>query len=134
VRPDDPGISGDTTLLRALVDRNWWKIENDIPRVTSFAFTSGDEPSCYIDTPGRRVTMADRYPEIPFGRFQASAARSLGFNISVDPEGDPDGSSEHVVLTPADPQRSKSQHQRACRALAGVSEFLSPEQCRSVST
>ncbi len=131
MRPDDAGISGDTLLLRALVDPNWWKVENGISRVTSFAFTSGDEPSCYIDTPQRRRTMAERYPDIPFGRFQASAARSLGFNITHDPEGDPDGSSEHVVLTPADQQRSKSQHQKACRALAGANEFLSSEQFRS---
>jgi hypothetical protein len=131
VRPDDPGISGHTLLLRALVDPNWWKVENGIPRVTSFAFTSGDEPSCYIDTPSRRQTMAERFPDTPFGRFPASAARSLGFNISPDPEGDPDGSSEHIVLAHADPTRSKSQHQKACKALARVNEFLGPAQFRS---
>jgi hypothetical protein len=131
VRPDDPGISGHTPLLRALVDPNWWKVENGIPRLTSFAFTSGDEPSCYIDTPLRRQTMAERFPDAPFGRFPASSARSLGFNICSDPEGDPDGSSEHVVLSPSDPTRSRSQHQKACRALAGFCEFLTPGQFRS---
>jgi hypothetical protein len=128
VRPDDGGIDGETALLRALVDPNWWKVENDVSRVTSFAFTSGDEPSCYIDTPERRRTMAERYPGVPFGRFQVSVARSLGFHVTSDPDGDPDGSPEHVLLTSADPQRPKGKHQRCCRALAAESEFLSSEQ------
>jgi hypothetical protein len=48
VRPDDPEILGHVLLLRALVDTNWWKIQNGEPRVTSFAFTSGDEPSAIL--------------------------------------------------------------------------------------
>jgi hypothetical protein len=131
VRSDDPGIAGHISLLRALVDPGWWKIENGVPRVTSFAFTSGDEPSCYIDTPQRRQMMTQRFPAVPCGRFSVSAARALGFNITPDPAGDPDGSPEHIVLTPSDPTRSKSQHQKACKALAASNEFLSFEQLQS---
>jgi hypothetical protein len=133
VRPDDPTIPGHTLLLRALVDTHWWKLENGEPRVTSFAFTSGDEPSCYIDTPERRATMAGRFPGIPFGRFEVAVARSLGFNITLDPGGDPDGSPEHVVLTDADDDCGRSKHQKACRALARHTEFLSFEQFRALS-
>lgn len=127
MRPDDPGISGDTPLLRALVDPGWWKLEAGVARVTSFAFTSGDEVSCYIDTQKRRITMAERYPNVPVGRFLALAARSLGFSLSSDPEHDPDGSPEHIVLTTA---LGRNQHHKACRSLARNTVFIPFEHFR----
>jgi hypothetical protein len=77
--------------------------------------------------------MRQRFPNIPIGRFEAAAARSLGFNITPDPAGDPDGSPEHVLLTASDVERSRNQHQRACRTLAKRTEFLSFEQFCALS-
>jgi hypothetical protein len=125
VRPDDPGIQEQQSLLRALVVPGWYKEENGVYRVTSFAFVSGDEPSCYIDTLQRRTKMVERFPGFPVGRFTAGVARSLGFNITPDPGTDPDGSSEHVVLTASDPARPRGKHQRACRDLALSTQFIS---------
>lgn len=92
--------------------------------MTCFAFASGDEPSCYIDTLQRRTAMTGRFQGFPVARFTAGAARSLGFNITRDPGGDPDGSPEHVVLTASDPARIKGKHHKACKELAKKAEFI----------
>jgi hypothetical protein len=123
VRSDDTGIPDHQSLLRALVDPGWYKEENGIFRVTSFAFVSGDEPSCYIDTPQRRTKIATRFQGLPVGRFTAGVARSFGFNITRTP--DPDGSLDHVVLTSSDATRTRGKHQRACKDLALKTDFIS---------
>jgi hypothetical protein len=74
--------------------------------------------------------MVERFPGVPVARFTARDARSLGFNITSDPEGDPDGSPEHVVLSPSTEGRGRNEHHRACRALALRTEFISFETLR----
>lgn len=70
--------------------------------------------------------MVERFPGVPVARFTASDARSLGFNITPDPEGDPDGSPEHVVLSPSTEDRGRNEHQgHAKPSLYGRNSFPS---------
>jgi hypothetical protein len=64
-----------------------------------------------------------RFHGLPVGRFTAGVARSLGFNITRT--SDSDGSSDHVVLTPSDTERTRGKHQRACKELAKNTDFIS---------
>jgi hypothetical protein len=79
------------------------------------------ETSCYIDTPERRAIIAVRYPGCPVAQFTARQARMAGLLVASDPEGDPDKSPEHKVLSFVG---SKSAHQKACRTLALSSTFV----------
>jgi hypothetical protein len=63
--------------------------------------------------------MFARFPLFPLARFSAGDARTSGFNLTVDPEGDiPDRSPDHVVLTISDPQATGGAKQRAAKSLA----------------
>jgi hypothetical protein len=111
-----------------LVIEGWWKEDAGRTRPTSAAFFSYDggpgEISCYLETTSGRDMFRTRFPNAHAARFTALQARSCGFNITSDPEGDPDGSNDHVVLTFNDPLSKRSVYQKACKQLALLSIFI----------
>lgn len=130
MRFDDPNIGNDAFFLRVLVGKDWWKNEGQVTRATSFAFMDQltFETSCYLDTPGRRERIAERYPGLPVARFTAGDARKAGFRVTPDPEGDvPDQSPEHHVLTYAD-SVNRTKYQKVAKPLAKASEFIPAAQ------
>jgi hypothetical protein len=133
VRPDDPSIGDDTKLLRALPFPGWWTLENGVPRVSSLAFYDGysGETSCHLDTRERRVRYAAKYPERPVASFTAVQARGCGFNLTLDPEGDPEHSLEHIVLTFNQDAATRKVYQRTCKQLALLSQFISADSLLS---
>jgi hypothetical protein len=129
VRLDDSSISDETELLRALPAEGWWTLDNGKPRPSSLAFYDGHsgETSCHRDTPGRRIRYALRYPAKPAAKFTAAQARSSGFSLTIDPDGDPEHSPEHILLTFNQEAPTRKVYQRACKQLALVSQFLSAD-------
>jgi hypothetical protein len=131
VRQDDASIPNETHLLRALPFEGWWKADADRIRVSSVAFNDGNgETSCYLDTVARRSYFATRYPERPAARFNVGQARSCGFSVTSDPDGDPDSNPEHLLLTHVYAGVSRSKYHRACKELALLSEFLDASHLR----
>lgn len=127
MKPDDQTISDDTVLLRVLVRDNWHTSTPTGRRASSFAFadTLSGETSCYQDTPERRAIIAARYPGCPVARFTAAQARAANLFVASDPEGDPDKSPEHKVLSF---EGSKTSYGKACKAVAVSSTFISSEE------
>jgi hypothetical protein len=127
VKPDDRTIPDDVVLLRVLVRVDWHTATPNGRRASSFAFmdTRSGETSCYEDTPERRAIIAARYPECPIAQFTTGQARGANFLVASDPEGDPDGSPDHMVLSFVG---SKSAYQRACKALAIASNFIPQDE------
>jgi hypothetical protein len=130
VRPDDPSISGETWLLRALPYEGWYKIEEDQVRVTSVAFVDNrtGEVSCYVDSSTRRQDLsANRFPGCFMARFTAAQARECGFNVTSDPDSDfPEHSPEHIVLTFGRENVAKNAIQRAAKLLGIRCELIPP--------
>ena len=94
--------------------------EGNKVRATSLAFFDGNtgETSCYLDSESGRALFVRRFPQCPAARFKAELASACGFHLTRDPEGDPEGSSDHVVLTFAQEDARRKVYQGACRALA----------------
>ena len=135
MRPDDSTIEDGTHLLRALPFEGWWTLQGDRSRPSSLAFYDGysGETSCHIDTPDRRARYAAQYSDKPAARFTARQARECGFNVTSDPEGDPDGDAEHKVLTfGEDAFASKNKYHRACKQLALLAELLPASALKDV--
>src|SRR5258708_2543214 len=130
VRPDDQSVADDAGFLRALTLDDWWKDMGDRVRVCSIAFfvfgTEPGETSCYTDTPAGREVFGQRFPNNHAARFTAANARSCGFNITPDPEGDIEASQEHFVLTHFKEVR-RGPYQRECKRLALLSQFTPKE-------
>jgi hypothetical protein len=127
VRPDDETITAETSLLRSLRCQGWWIWENDRLRATSLAFFDGNsgETSCYLDTAASRALLTSRFPKCPAARFTGEQARGCGFNLTRDPDEDPDNSPDHVVLTFAQPEARRKVYQGACKKLAVQCEVVS---------
>jgi hypothetical protein len=128
VRPDDQSIADDTGLLRALTVDGWWKETAETVRPTSvafFVFEEGEpgQTSCYTDTPQGREVFLRRFPTAHAAKFTAAHARSCGFNITRDPEGDDQLSPEHYVLTHSI-EVKRGPYQRQCKQLAILSKFV----------
>jgi hypothetical protein len=126
-RPDDESIADSTLLLRVLRVQGWWMVESDGHlRATSLAFVDGytGETSCHFDTLSARILTTRRFPRCPVARFKAGQARSHGFNVTRDPEGDPEGAIDHVVLTFAEEGARRKVYQGACKKLALDSEVI----------
>jgi hypothetical protein len=66
-----------------------------------------------------------RYPGCPLAQFTAGQARAANLLVAPDPDGDPDGSHEHKVLSFVG---SKTAYQKACRALAISSTYIAADQ------
>ena len=139
-KADDESIPGDTFLLRALRCHGWWIVENDRVRATSLAFLDSfsGETSCHFDKEPSRFVLAGRFSNCPIARFTAGQARSCGFHLTRDPEGDPSNSANHVVLTFAEEGARRKIYQGACKKLALLCEVLQcadlgvlPENCKS---
>lgn len=130
MKPDDATIADDAVLLRVLVSDSWHTATATGRRASSFTFmdTRSGETSCYIDTPERRATIAARYPGCPVAQFTARQVRMAGLLVASDPDGDPDRSPEHKVLSFVG---SKSAYQKACRALALASTFIPAVELQS---
>lgn len=131
VRPDDASIPDDIKFLRALTRDDWWKAMEDKVRVSSIAFYTFDEEpgetSCYLDTPVGRLVFERQFPGCHAARFTAANARTHGFNVTRDPEGCPEKSQEHFVLThPVHTKRNP--YQSACKQLALLSKFTTYEE------
>jgi hypothetical protein len=98
----------------------------DRVRVNSVAFYvfEGEpgETSCFQDTTAGREVFGRRFPDSNAARFTASQARGCGFNVTRDPEGDIEKSTEHFVLTHATAVKRNPYH-RACKSLALLSQF-----------
>jgi hypothetical protein len=126
-RPDDESIADSANLLRALRVQGWWMVESDGHlRATSLAFVDGHtgETSCHFDTLSARMLTAKRFPGCPVARFSAGQARRHGFNVTRDPEGDPEGTLYHVVLTFVQEGARRKIYQGACKKLALDSEVI----------
>lgn len=137
VRPDDITISDDAVLLRALLVPGWWTETELGIRASSVAFNvfGKDGPgqtSCYFDNPVGREIFARRFPNAHAARFTARQARLCGFNVTTDPEGDPDQSPEHAVLTHST-ETKRSPYQRRCKELAMLATFVSLEELKAES-
>ena len=129
MRLDDSSISGDVVLLRALPFEGWYKFDGDRIRVSSIAFIDNlsGEVSCYLDSAARRSELSiNRFPGCFMARFTVDQARNSGFNAAFDPDGDPDHSREHIVLTFGRNDASRKEVQRAAKTLAICCEVIPP--------
>jgi hypothetical protein len=128
-RPDDESISADTNLLRALRCKGWSMPENERVRATSLAFYDGytGETSCHLDSHSGRALFVRRFPQCSAARFTAGQARDCGFQVTRDPEGDPENSADHVVLTLAERGARRKVYQKACKELAVQCEVVAYE-------
>lgn len=133
MRPDDQAVASDARFLRALTISDWWKDMGDRVRVCSVAFfvfeadiREPGQTSCYTDTTAGRAAFGRRFPDKHAARFIATQARNSGFNITRDPDGDPDNSPEHFVLT-YNRGVLRGPYQKDCKELALASTFTRQE-------
>ncbi|SPE44011.1 hypothetical protein SBA7_250018 [Candidatus Sulfotelmatobacter sp. SbA7] len=120
-RQNDPAISDDTVLWRAIPNSHICRGDDGTERSESWAFLSDDsEVSAWIATETDIQTLRARFPNSRIAEFTAGEAREYGNIVARDPV---EGDASHVVICPTSGKPAKRIRKDA-RRLASKARLL----------
>jgi hypothetical protein len=123
-RQNDPAISDDTVLWRAVPNSHICLGDEGAERAESWAFLSDDnEVSAWIAVETNLQMLKARFPNSRIAEFTAGEAREYENLVTRDPV---EGDASHVVVCPAPGKPSKKVRKDA-RRLASKARLLPQE-------
>src|SRR5260370_42328219 len=112
-RQNDPAISDDTALWRAVANSHICPGDDGTERSESWAFLSDDnEVSAWIAEETDLQTLKARFPNSRIAEFTAGEARAYENIVARDPA---EGDASHVVICPTPGKPAKSGRKDARR-------------------
>jgi len=121
LRQDDPTISDDTALWRAIPNSQVCREDDGTERPESWALQSDDnEVSAWIATETDLEQLKARFPHFRISEFTAGQVRECRNIVARDPT---EGDASHVVVCPLT-GKTKAQIRKDARRLAAKVRIL----------
>lgn len=124
-RQNDPAISDDTVLWRAIPNSQVCRGDEGAERPESWAFLSDDnEVSAWIAAETDLQALKARFPNSRIAEFTVGEAREYGNIAARDPV---EGDASHVVICPT-PGKPAKRVRKDARRLASKARLLPREE------